>query len=196
MRYILNDEGYIAAITFGESLECYEKTCTEYTGSVPTGYETLAEWSENANINAYKIVDGELAYDSDKDTELQSLWASQICVDNGVYSTEETVIGTYLGKKHYRKVLIIPSLPSTTTETTYAHGISNLEEFSHIYGTAYLKQANGQTYQPTLPHINPTNLASSISVGRYEDDYISIQVGQDRSSFSAKVTLEYIKTID
>lgn len=77
MRYILNDEGYIETVSFTYEVECNNKTCTEYTGSVPTGYETLAEWSENANINAYKIVDGELTYDSDKDTELQALWESQ-----------------------------------------------------------------------------------------------------------------------
>ena len=34
-------------------------------------------WSENANINAYKIVNGNLVYDSEEDARLQSLWASQ-----------------------------------------------------------------------------------------------------------------------
>ena len=77
MRYILNDSGYIQAVSFNNLLECQNKTCTEYTGSVPTGYENLAIWSETANINAYKIVDGNLTYDSEEDARLQSLWASQ-----------------------------------------------------------------------------------------------------------------------
>jgi hypothetical protein len=77
MRYILNDEGYIETVSFNYQVECNNKSCTDYTGSVPTGYETLAEWSENANINAYKIVDGNLTYDSNKDAELQALWESQ-----------------------------------------------------------------------------------------------------------------------
>ena len=83
MRYILNDEGYIETVSFTYEVECNNKTCTEYTGSVPTGYETLAEWDENANINAYKIVDGNLTYDSAKDTELQTLWAKQQATGEG-----------------------------------------------------------------------------------------------------------------
>ena len=77
MRYILNDLGYIQAVSFNNAMVCNNKTCTEYTGIVPTGYESLAEWNENANINAYKIVEGNLTYDSEEDTRLQSLWASQ-----------------------------------------------------------------------------------------------------------------------
>lgn len=78
MRYILNDSGYIEAISFGCFIECKDKTCTEYTGSIPEGYETLAIWSETANINAYKITDGNLTYDSEEDARLQALWKSQL----------------------------------------------------------------------------------------------------------------------
>lgn len=77
MRYILKDTGYIEEISFTHEIECNNKTCIEYTGSVPSGYESLAEWCDNANINAYKIVDGNLTYDSEEDNRLQSLWASQ-----------------------------------------------------------------------------------------------------------------------
>lgn len=77
MRYITNENGYIQAVSFNNLLECQNKLCTEYTGTVPTGYESLAEWSENANINAYKIVEGNLTFDSEEDARLQSLWASQ-----------------------------------------------------------------------------------------------------------------------
>ena len=77
MRYILNDSGYIETVSFNGLVECNDKTCTEYTGTIPTDYENLAEWSENANINAYKIVEGNLVFDSDEDTRLQNLWTSQ-----------------------------------------------------------------------------------------------------------------------
>ena len=77
MRYILNSEGYVEAVTFGGFITCNNNSCTEYAGSVPSGYETLEEWNDNANIRAYKIVDGNLVYDSDKDTELQTLWEIQ-----------------------------------------------------------------------------------------------------------------------
>ena len=113
MRYILNDSGYIEAVSFNNLLECQNKTCTEYTGTIPTGYESLAEWSENANINAYKIVDGNLIYDSNEDTRLQALWESQKAsstsgeTNTNNYSTEEQVVGTWEdGKPIYRKAVI------------------------------------------------------------------------------------------
>lgn len=94
MRYILNDSGFIQAVSFNNLLECQNKSCTEYTGTIPTGYETLAIWSETANINAYKIVDGNLTYDSEEDARLQSLWAIQenennISIEVGTTTTGE-----------------------------------------------------------------------------------------------------------
>ena len=51
MRYELDANGYILAVYFG----CCSGTgqCKEYTGTVPSGYNDLNEWSENALINAY-----------------------------------------------------------------------------------------------------------------------------------------------
>lgn len=66
MRYILNAEGYVIDLFFG----CSGEGCTEYTGAVPEGYISLDEWADTANINAYKIVDGNLVYDAVKDAEL------------------------------------------------------------------------------------------------------------------------------
>ena len=125
MRYILNDSGYIETVSFNGLVECNDKTCTEYTGTIPTGYENLAEWSENANINAYKIVEGNLVFDSDEDTRLQNLWTSQKTNGTGGetntnnYSTEEQVIGTWIdGKPIYRRV-IQHGLIGTTNPKTY-----------------------------------------------------------------------------
>ena len=71
MRYILDDYGYIEEVTFGAYIECRNKSCTEYIGEVPNGYNNLEEWSEKANIRAYKIIDNNLVYDENKDKELQ-----------------------------------------------------------------------------------------------------------------------------
>ena len=71
MRYELDNDGYILKVFFG----CYSGNCTLYEGNVPEDYETLGEWADNANIRAYKIVAGELTYDSVRDTELQAIWA-------------------------------------------------------------------------------------------------------------------------
>lgn len=74
MRYTLNDAGYIETISFLHVVECNNKTCTEYIGTIPEGYSSLAEWSENAVIQAYKIVDGNLVYDADKENQLITQW--------------------------------------------------------------------------------------------------------------------------
>lgn len=77
MRYILSDEGYIETISFDYQVECNNKSCTEYTGTVPEGYSSLAEWSENAVIQAYKITNGNLTHDPDKETDLLNEWEKQ-----------------------------------------------------------------------------------------------------------------------
>lgn len=73
MRYILDDLGYIEAVscTF---IECNNKGCTEYTGAIPEGYESYAQWAEEANIRAYKIVDGNLTLDTARAAELEAEW--------------------------------------------------------------------------------------------------------------------------
>ena len=89
MRYILDNEGYIELIAFGSYIECNDKSCTEYTGIIPEGYESLCEWADNANIQAYYLVDGNLTYDSDKDEELQRKWEEES--RNNVPSASEVV---------------------------------------------------------------------------------------------------------
>ena len=73
MRYILKD-GYIDEISFGATIECKNQTCTEYTGTIPAGYTSLQEWviGEDGKLNAWKMVDGNLVFDSDKYKELQN----------------------------------------------------------------------------------------------------------------------------
>lgn len=73
MRYILDNDGYVAFTSLGKEtpIACELGTCTEYNGDIPEGYENLFEWQCNANIRAYKIVDGNLVFDSTRDAELQ-----------------------------------------------------------------------------------------------------------------------------
>lgn len=76
MRYILDNEGYVKVCSRTE-IVCESKTCTAYEGDVPEGYETIEEWVLNANINAYKVVDGQLVYDATKDNELQEQYEKE-----------------------------------------------------------------------------------------------------------------------
>lgn len=73
MRYILNSDGYVCHVSFGAEISCSLGNCTEYKGDIPEGYETLEEWYEKEidKLNAWKVVDGDLAYDSVRAAKLQ-----------------------------------------------------------------------------------------------------------------------------
>lgn len=66
MRYELDNEGYIKNVFFN----CYTGQCSLYEGNIPSGYNSLEEWSENANIQAYKIEEGNLVYDEVREEQL------------------------------------------------------------------------------------------------------------------------------
>lgn len=70
MRYILDDRGYVKYCS-NNYITCENKTCTPYEGTIPEGYETIEEWVQNANIRAYKVVDGNLVFDEEEDARLQ-----------------------------------------------------------------------------------------------------------------------------
>ena len=73
MKYILDSEGYVYHIALGCRISCEEYgDCTEYTGEVPSGYESIEEWMTDACIEAYKIVDGNLILDSARLEQIQA----------------------------------------------------------------------------------------------------------------------------
>ena len=105
-----------------------------------------------------------------------------------VYSTNETVIGTWIdGKPLYRKVIDFGALPNTNVKDV-PHGISNVENVIRQYG--YVKYHDG--VMQTLPHSN-TLIEGNIML--YADaTNVSIKTGRDRSNGKGIVVLEYTKT--
>ena len=89
MRYILKD-GYIDEISFGATIECKNQTCTEYTGTIPTGYTSLEEWAigEDGKLNAWKIVEGNLIFDDVKWAKLQTVFEKENEDNRYVYHKE------------------------------------------------------------------------------------------------------------
>lgn len=65
MRYIANDRGYLQEVSFGAMIYCNDRGCTEYTGGVPEGYDSLADWfvQECDKLHRWHIVEGELTLD-------------------------------------------------------------------------------------------------------------------------------------
>lgn len=66
MRYITNADNYIVTVSFGGDVECEHGVCTEYEGSVPTGYTSLEAWyaEESEKLHRWKIVSGQLTLDA------------------------------------------------------------------------------------------------------------------------------------
>lgn len=66
MRYIADSNGYLLYVSFGADIKCNGNECTEYTGTVPDGYESLDEWysEESEKIYRWKIVSGNLTIDT------------------------------------------------------------------------------------------------------------------------------------
>lgn len=111
MRYELDDKGYVCKVFFG----CFSGTCTLYEGETPTGYTTLEEWATNANIRAYKIVDGNLIHDSERATELELEWqtmGSKNLLFNGVASAGDTITL----KDDYTKYSLLHVVTGSDTE--------------------------------------------------------------------------------
>jgi hypothetical protein len=95
MRYILDNEGYVELCS-KTHIECNGRGCTEYTGIIPAGYNSLEEWAANANIRAYKVVDGNLVYDFARDEALQEIYNKEaedhkpLC-KNDLYEVDEKI---------------------------------------------------------------------------------------------------------
>lgn len=113
-------------------------------------------------------------------------------IDNmDVYSTEEVKTNkVWLGKPVYKKVINFGDLPSSATSKNVAHGITNIDNVVNIYGFAKNSSAS-QKYIP-LPFASKD--ASSNIFLTADDTNVTLNVGYDRSSYSAYVILEYTKT--
>ena len=196
MRYILNNSGYIQAISFNNAMTCDNKSCTEYTGSVPTGYGSLEEWNENANINAYKIVDGNLTYDSEEDARLQALWTSQSNANssNTNYSTEEQVIGTWAdGKPLYRKVVIGNTNPNDRNTGINVSDL-NVDIMINMYGT--INSQHGHRWKLDTTFKNEAENYWNNVYYAYADKSVHIEYGHYFAGTNYTLIIEYTKTTD
>lgn len=76
MRYIVNAQNYVVAVSFGSEVVYNDCACTEYTGKVPSGYSTLEDWheSEGDKLWRWKIVSGSLTLDSTATAPEEGRW--------------------------------------------------------------------------------------------------------------------------
>lgn len=62
MQYVADNNGVLLSVSFGAAIECEGRSCKEYTGPVPAGYDSLEAWhvAVEENLRGWFIVDGEL----------------------------------------------------------------------------------------------------------------------------------------
>ena len=100
MRYETDINGYITCILWG----CNSGSCKEYTGIIPSGYSSLADWEAKATINAWYInSSGNLVLDSAREKRIKSE-AEQQAIDNApvyrkdLFETREALTTQYVKK--------------------------------------------------------------------------------------------------
>ena len=186
MRYELDGNGYVNKVFFG----CNSGTCTEYTGDVPTGYETLEKWSEEANIKAYKVVDGQLVYDSAKDAELQELYKTQ----SYTYSKSEKVIGTWIdGRKLYQWTHEFQTTGTDTRIYLAAYtNFANVKDVWIVDNASFVRYGtgNGASIQSVNTYVSTADYKTTYIDGSGQ---IAMKTGSAQTLYWT-ITFRYTKT--
>lgn len=107
------------------------------------------------------------------------------------YSDTEIVVGTYLDKPLYRKVINFGVLPNASQKFV-SHNITNIGIMKNLTGVAF--RSSDSTYYP-LPYSSPT-LANNIQLNANATS-IYITTGINRSNLgTCYVIVEYTKSTD
>lgn len=168
----------------------------------------LKEWNLTENFNLQELNDNFSFLDEKNETTntVVNTKASQTSVadlaqdvtdlitvveNHATYSTtEEIIIGTYDGKPLYRKAVLISALASSAGSTNYAHAIANVAKIiigSNSHAT------NGTNWIP-IPFVYSV---AADNIGAFATSTnVNISVGQNRSTYSATIFVEYTKTTD
>lgn len=110
------------------------------------------------------------------------------------YTTDEQVIGTWLGEPLYRKVLVY-SGPISTGQYLLAHNISNLKSVINL--SAIVTDENGSNRK--LPLVYPSDVATyAASLYAIDKTNIDLELRQNglRNMTKINIILEYTKTTD
>lgn len=202
MKYILDSSGYVESASCNP-ISCDDKVSKEYTGSIPSGYDSLDDWILNANIRAYKITSGNLVYDSARDAALQAEWeqldgygavvgkASSNLYDknkapviNG-YSSTTTIISGGTGRLTY-----IPCKPNTT------YTIQKTASTRFIVScSASVPAINGAVTRLVNAHPNTVATVTTNSTAKYLIlDYYDSDADEQSIKDSIKIELGFVAT--
>lgn len=133
MRYIIDANNYIKAISFGCQIECQDDVCTEYTGSVPKGYTSLVDWyaQEEQKLYRWKIINGNLSLNSGATPPKEGTG-----VYNGDYN--DAPLGTWWTQ------------PANGACANYPEGVTygflTTVKVNNLYSQTYTQYSSGKTW--------------------------------------------------
>lgn len=154
MRYITNDSGYLLDVSFGADIVCGGKECAAYTGSIPDGYSSLADWymQECDKLYRWKVVGGELTLDGSA-TAPEVEWENPPMLAEVEYRTTER----WLGRPVYTYVVcfdnlfdndindrMVPTFDNTTIIDVRAVALGGLGWYSPDMFGRYVQVNGGQ----------------------------------------------------
>lgn len=114
-------------------------------------------------------------------------------VRKNVYSTEETIVGEFMGKTLYRKVISFGALPNNSGKSV-AHGITNIDR---VVDLKFIAQRGNDQSAGNFEALNISNSGNASSLGfncYFNATNINIATNSDRSAYIGFLTVEYTKT--
>ena len=114
------------------------------------------------------------------------------CDHHDVRPDAETLTGTrFLGKQVYVKLIDFGQLPASG-EKTVAHGIANADQIGVDYARSWVDSGTGTRYGLDFPN----TAANAFWRVKVDGDNVSMQVGKDRSTFSAMICIWFTKVCE
>lgn len=179
MRYILNNEGYIYDVSFGAEIECDLGTCTLYNGEVPNDYKTIDEWfdKEIDRLNAWKIVDGNLVFDSAKEDELIKQYEKELedhkpLCKNDLYEINERINQNDISTKEQHQT---QTASGKLVEINNAFALSPNIKITNINTSSYNKFKLITTNKNMLPNTAVSKTISSVKFTQNSDRSITVE---------------------
>lgn len=171
----------------------YDVTPEQYSGSTPLSAENLNQMQDNIEEAIPEVVDNLTSTSTSKALSANQGKELKGQIDDiGAYSTSEIIIGTYMDKPLYRKVVNIGSLPNNKTQT-YNHNISNMEMLTY-YDLIWYDSTDNRFFK--APRIDNLEVFVKCAISTTNIEIEAKGLNWSNRTQNAKVVLEYTKTTD
>lgn len=103
--------------------------------------------------------------------------------------TETKLPGRFMGKQMYATLVDFGALPTADSQKSVPHGLTDLDQYGIDNGRSFVDQGNGSRHALFYPNTVP----NAFWRAKVDESEVAIQVGEDRSSFTATVCVWYTK---